>query len=813
MALLQIGCNLQGVDTKMRLCYSLIMVRLVKSLVAGNALRAMGAMLLGLAGVAVFLSVLDRVYPIGDWLVWSVLPLWGWAGLWCLASLSFGQLLLVRLLKLSGLRALESAVLSMAIGTVGFVLAMYLGGALALLTPGFAVLLPLTLLTFGGYDEYRLLLRLRQEMLESPRTVLSTAAAVFGVVCVGLIYLSIMTPNAVNYDATWYHLRIAQDYARWGRIAPFNDYNSCVPHLASILYTWGYLVPGLTGAQRWMMALHLEFTLLLWTLVGVAAGVQRLSNNYQIKGTWVAFFLFPMIFVYDSNLGGAADHVLAFFSVPILLAALHVIKTFGWGWCSLLAIVMAGAVLTKYQAVYIIAPVVTVVSIAWLGAWIRLVLPNFGLAGAHGIHKLKWAPVVVIGVGTLCVSPHFLKNALFYGNPIYPFMQDVFTSSSPRVPHATAYVQSIFVDPSWIPVGTFWEKLKHAFELFFTFSFKPHYSCINYVPTFGSLFTLLLPGLALLRRRNAIGLAAAVATGSLLIWGITYNVDRNLQTFMPILVCVTGALLVGLWHLGWLARVGLVPLVALQLIWGADAPFLPANGSYCSGSDRFMSSLAFIRSGYEGHAKSRFDSYFSGQVAIGKSLPENAKLLVHEAHLSLGVNRDILFDTVGFQGLIAYDDLHSARELFDYYRSLGITHIWDGPGHGEATRQEAALYYLFLTRYCQATNNRGGRIFAMPSDAPPVEASYQALTLGVHGYADGLYPIERLNAPERLPERLRQYSAPAEPLTPANTSRLLGMAAVVLDGTPAYSDIKSELTNTFDRIQTADGVTVYGRRR
>jgi len=188
-------------------------------------------------------------------------------------------------------------------------------------------------------------------------------------------------------------------------------------------------------------------------------------------------------------------------------------------------------------------------------------------------------------------------------------------------------------------------------------------------------------------------------------------------------------------------------------------------------------------------------------------------VLVHEAHLSLGVDRDVLFDTTGFQGLIAYDGVRSPRELFDYYRSLGITHIWDGSGHGEGTRQEAALYYLFLTRYCQTMNNRGGRVFAMPSAAPPVEAPYQALCLGVHGYADGLYPIERLNAPEHLPERLRQYGAPAQPLTSTNASTLLGMSAVVLEGMPGNADLKTELTNAFERIQTADGVTHYARRR
>jgi len=165
--------------------------------------------------------------------------------------------------------------------------------------------------------------RLWHRLSSSRRGLLPTAVSAFGILCVGVIYLGLLSPESVNYDATWYHLRIAQDYARWGRIRPFYDYSAIVPQLASIVHTWGYLVPGLDGAPRWMMALHIEFALFLWTLVGVAAGIQRLIGDFTLPATWASFFLFPIIFVYDSNIGGAADHVSAFFAMPVVLATLR----------------------------------------------------------------------------------------------------------------------------------------------------------------------------------------------------------------------------------------------------------------------------------------------------------------------------------------------------------------------------------------------------------------------------------------------------------------------------------------------------------
>ncbi|HJX54711.1 MAG TPA: hypothetical protein VJ801_18230 [Polyangia bacterium] len=766
------------------------------------------ALLLCLAGTAVFAVAMNRVFPIHDWLAWTLAQIWGWVFLFSLSTFCFGRFVMVRVLRLDQLPVLESAVFSAAIGTVGFTLAMYLAGALALYDRAFAIALPLVFVAIGARDGFHLGLQLARSLRLRRHSLLSTAASSLGVLCLGLIYLGLLSPDAVNYDSSWYHLRIAQDYARWGRIGPIFDYNAIFPHLASILHTWGYLVPGLDGAPRWMMALHMEFALFLWTLVGVAAGVQRLTGDFTLKATWVSFFLFPIIFVYDNNIGGSADHVLAFFAVPVVLATLQLQNGFTKGRCALLAIAFAGASLTKYQAVYLAGPVALIAIVLWIRDWIR------SAPGAHGAsltisrRELLWAPAILVGVCLVLVAPHLLKNYLFYRNPVYPFLLQVFTNSTPTVPNATVLVNNVLVDPGWVPTGSFFARLWHALGLFFTFSFKPHYSFSKDVPAFGSLFTLLLPTLLLVPARRAIALAALIATGALLAWGMTYNVDRNLQTFMPILVCVTGALLVKLWRLGWLARIGLVPLVALQIVWGADAPFY-------GGRDRIDSAIGLIRSTFDGRAKSRFEGYRSSFVAVGKSLPHDAKVLLHGSHVNLGIDRDTLQDMAGFQGLISYHKVRSPRELFDYYRSLGITHtigtqfIWD------SSRQEEILYDLLLRRYGVPAGVFGGiSVTAMPEHPPPVETPYHVLCLGLDGYADGLYPIDALNVNEHLAAQFRHYPTPERPVQGNNASELLRAADVaVVRNLRGDSELASTLAAAFEQIPTHGDATVYARRR
>lgn len=776
------------------------------------------AVVVCLLGARHYLAVVGTIYPLDQWLIWSLAKLWAWMAVLSVSCVCLGHVILERLLKLE-LEPLEALVQSMVIGLVAFVMCMYVGGALHFYGPVFAVLLPASMVVAGGRSARRLLGRLlvdwREPMPSSPFVWLVSGLGVF---CVGLAYLGVMTPDALNYDSTWSHLVIAQDYARHGRIVKFwGNYNMGVPHLASIVQTWSFTVPGLERpALRWMMALHNEFGLFCWTLVGVAAGVRKLMSAPKLRGSWAGFFLFPIIFVYDNNLGGAADHVAAFFAVPLLLAACEVWDRMSPRAAALLAIPAAGALLTKYQALYLFVPLALILSVRWLVLAWRLRRGRLTPQDP----PLDWrqlirTPLVLAGLAALLVSPHFIKNAIFYHNPLYPFAQDVFKHSSPSSPNAGPLLRYIFTDDTWRPKGTAFEKLVNACELLFSFSFKPHYSFTREVPAFGSLFTLLLPTLLVLRGTLRVWLGALLALGALLLWGYTYTVDRNLQIFMPIMVCVTVALLLKVWQLGWLARVGLVPLVLVQLAWGGDALFYAA-------SDRIQSSITLIRSGYDGNAKRRFDGYRSAFLAVSEALPKDARVLLHSSHVTLGIDREVVMDWDAFQGFISYDELRSVRELYDYLRARGITHLLLEPrARGAPTKQEEVLFHDLLSQYAEPLGSYGSfRLFRFPTRPPPASPPYRVVTIGLRGYADGVYPIQRLSTHEYLPAAQQRFAAPEQPLPalPEARAALLESVDAVLVATRSTLD-KAEnavLAGHFTQVIRYEGyfgVYVKGKGR
>lgn len=720
-------------------------------------------------GCIIYARVVDHTYAIRHWLLWDVAKIWSYVALWNVACASFGQLVLVRGLGVRGLAPLASAVLSMTVGVVAFTLAMYIAGALEWYTGTFAIVLPLLMAACSATHGVRLGRQLWSELTEARRpTLLSFVLHAAGVVCVGIVYLGVFSPDALNYDSGWSHMVVAQDYARAGRIVPFPaDYNKNVPQLASLIYTWCYLLPGLPLAPRWMLALHSEFSLFLWTLASVAALIRAVFSQAG-RGTWISFFLFPIIFVYDNNLGGAADHVCGFFSGPIALATLLAVETFSRGRVALLAICCAGALLTKYQAVFAIAPA----GLVFAGCWLWQLAKHRGDPATRAptlpLRDLAWAPAILAGLGLALFAPHMLRQLIFHHNPLYPLLQDSI-ASTPTVPNAAFLLSNALADPLYQPAGSLWNKLVHAVKLLFTFSFVPHYSFSRDWPAFGSLFTLLLPALVFVPERRRLSLLAAHAVGAVLAWALVYHIDRNLQVVMPILVAVTGALVAQIWRMGWPARAGLVPLLALQIAWGSDALFY-------SQWSRIDDAMYLIRSGHEGRGRRRYRQYRSTFIDMGKAVPPNARMLLHASHLTLGMNRDVWLDGAGFQGRFSYDHLRTARELYDYLREAGIEYlVWEPQGRIAPSRQEDVLWSSLAEGYAERIGDYGGhRLARMPSEPPPATSPYLVATLGLHGYADGLYPIEALDTLEFLPRKLQRFARPSEPM-PATTPERLAL--------------------------------------
>jgi hypothetical protein len=755
------------------------------------------------AAVVSYLVFVDGVYPIRTWLAWPVLTLWGSIAILHLSCLAFGSFVLERFLRADDRPPLETLVLSMAVGVVGWVLAMYVAGALGLYQRPLVFTLPALFLTLGGRALAASVRRLRDAAARlAPASPTAIAAMAFGVLGAGLVYLQLFSPDAVNYDASWCHLTVAQDYAREGRIVAFpGDYAENVPQLTPIFHLWGFLLPGLNQPLRWMFALHNEFALFLWTLAGVAAATASIvdGEGRTPRGLWAAFFLFPGIFVYDSNIGGAADHVLAFFAVPLFLAALRLARAPSPRRAILWGAVGAGALLTKYQAVYLLVPSAALVAAWWIVALVR------AAATSRRAHARDCGRAIAAAAAALCLvsAPHFLRNLIFYRNPVYPFMQDVFTGSTPRFSDGQYLLKHIFTDVNWQPKGSLFEKLTGALVLFATFSFKPHYywEFHHNVPSFGSLFTLLLPIVPFLGRQPRLWDAIVCAAGGVFLWAMTFLVDRNLQIFLPLLVVSTGGIIVLAWRRGGAARAGVGLLVALQVVWGADAMFY-------SGYDRMTSSMSLIRTGFTGSAKTRFSGYRTAYVELGASLPRRAVVLLHASHIHLGINRQVLLDWAGFQGIIDYRRFRTPRELHDFLKQIGVTHVVREAGQrAGSTKQEDVLLAIYLSRYATPVGNFGGlEVFALPADPPRVEPHLRVVALGVAGYRDGVYRIDQLGAQEGLLDVPPSYPLPEVPW-PAEPERWPGLldqgSAVLVGGGAVAPALMNGIESRFHRARVS----------
>ena len=812
----------------------------------GPVLRRVRMALLFLVSVGATVgygAFLGRTYPVKEWLFWKVGMLWGWGLFLSLACVSFGHLVLSRALKVTGLPTLETVVNSAALGVLGFVFGLYLGGAAHLFNPIFAVALPAVMLASGARPlvafvrerraEWAALPRAgeregeaRSPIADSLRSALGGLAVAFGVACVVFVYLGIFTPETINFDASWVHVPIAVDYARAGRLIAFPaDYARCVPHLKSMVDTWAFLVPGLTlpgkdPQLRWMMLLHLEFFFFLWTLAGVAAAIRWLlevpgeSDSRTPRGAWAALFLSPAIFVYDNNLGGAADHYLAFFVIPFFLAAMRAMDRFDRRYLLLAGAFAGGALLTKYQAVYIIVGVGLPASAKWLILAFKLLLRSWRARRARRASvspaaapapvpvsdlptwRELWTAALAFAAALAVVSsPHFLKNLVFYRNPVYPFAQDFFKSSSPTVPQASFLFEWLFKDYRWRPHGTLIQNLIEAVKLCYTFSFDPHYSFTKNVPNTGSLFTLTLPLILFLRAPRRLWLGAFAGFGCLFMWAMTFRVDRHLQTIMPLLMATTGAVLVRTWEMGWAARAGLLPLVGLQLVWGGDAMVYSSHS-------RVKGAIDMIRSGYDGGRDNRFN-FRADFREIGKYLPPNARLLMHTYRPNLGIEREVLMDWAGQQGLFSYEPLRSPRDVHAMWRAQGLTHLLHLPSRESPSRQEDVLFHDYLVHYTTIHKRFGGyEIVDIPGEAPPPPSRpYRVLVVGLNGYKDGLYPVEALKTYEGVPKHLLRWAAPEKPLSKdvtVATTLVDDAEAVLLGAKPALdATVKQQIETLF----------------
>ncbi len=747
--------------------------------------RGIGMALVLAGGTALFLMQMNEHYPIGQWLFFRYAAYWLCCGLFALSSLSAGHALLVRVLKRT-LPLPEHLTLAFALGVLSFALGWFVLGLLHGYSSVMFFLWPAALLAAGARSSWRFWRRLRRHGRATSRERTGFARAFelclfgLGVISLLLLYAPILTPNNVAYDSRWYHLAIAERWAMTGGISRFQEgwFPGSTPHLASYLYSWAFSIPKQALFDQVVLAAHVEFTLFLATLAGIPSLVRRLVRGPgRARMSWVALFAFPGIFLYDSSLLGAADHVAAFFAVPIFLTLLRVWHELDLRWCTLIGLMLAGPLLTKYTAVgLVILPSVAV-------AFRALVLLVRALRKQGGTVQAPLFALGVVFVTTLAAtSPHWLLNVVYYGNPVYPFASAWFPSR-PWTPD-TADRFWAFTGPEWSAERS-WRGVLATLKAVATYSFIPNDwpAFHRNLPVFGSLFTLTVPCLLFLKRPWRTVSLYACGHVAILAWYWIFHQDRYLQAFLPWMAAGVAAVAISAWRLGLASRVAVLLLGSAQLVWGGDVPFIPGHAML--GGTPLTAVIQLVSSGYRGAVSERFDD-FGDFGRVRKLVKRSAIVLVHEEHIQLGLGVATVSDWGPWQGGVSYGQAPAPFEMYDLYRRLGVTHLFWAPQLSRATDSFAGdlAFHLFAHRYASNVTNLGGGhlLGEVPATRPPpAEFHDRVLILDCNGnsYAAGLYRFRDLKV--TVLSSPRPQSDFPHPLEPVSKKTDLSMYASQVD--------------------------------
>jgi hypothetical protein len=449
---------------------------------------------------------------------------------------------------------------------------------------------------------------------------------------------------------------------------------------------------------------------------------------------------------------------------------------------------VAGAALTKYQALFAIVP--TALLLIGLGIKYRRMQP-------------LWVFGTVVLVATM---PHWIKNWIFYHDPLYPFLHR-YLPSTPYHPGAEALAKEVFWPGQFDNSGDLKAQLLAVAKALLTFSFVPNdWGFHGDRPEFGSLLTLLLPVLLVVRapRRlwvTVVGVHIGIAT-----WYAVNHQDRFLQCLVPAMASVVAATLWLAWKRGTVVRIAVSGLVVMQVIWGLDAAFIP--GHTMIGESPLHELGSYLAAGYNGKYQERLQ--LPGSYAFFAShLPKGAKLLLHRLNTRLGLGAAAVNDEPGLQGGIDYVLLDTPAASAELLRQYGVTHAtWfaERPSMSPSIVAREAVFTRVASQYFspnfRINEYRFGEFRAQPMNANEARLPTKIAWLDCHGEVPiGIY------SPHGLVKRQRERAF-VSALTPETVRELLAPANVVVLSKGCESEQR-----TFDSVK-ADFIAteVYGDR-
>jgi hypothetical protein len=473
------------------------------------------------------------------------------------------------------------------------------------------------------------------------------ASIVLGAVLLGVLALicALAPPSGSDWDGLSYHLAVPKIYLAHHAIhfIPFTSHSN-FPFLTEMLYTVG-LAFGSTGVAKLF-----HFAMYIGTGLGILSLGRRHLTPLAGKAGALIFLSAPVVF---SEAGLAyADITMGFYILLATYAILNWEETRSRRWLTASAILCGFALGTK---------VLVAIPIVILCAWV-LIVESRECGWRRGM-QLSF----LLGLGAIVVgSPWYIKSWIYTGNPVYPFMYNVFGGKLWTAQLAADYNR----EQTSFGMG------KGLFQLFMLpwnlvangirFFNLPDAKHPNFFAMVGPSFVGLIPVAFLAGRLNkALIRISIMAVIFFVACFFLMQHSRYLIAVLPLFSLMAG---VGVeaanrkFSFGKYVANGFVAFTVLLTIFFGFIIMGSVSGT-----------LTGVTTAEE-YLSDSLDVY-DAESFINSELPQNARVVLFDETRGFYLNREYIWGNPQHHAMIPWSTFHNGAEMVDWFAKNGYTHF------------------------------------------------------------------------------------------------------------------------------------------
>ncbi|MCL6519317.1 MAG: glycosyltransferase family 39 protein [Armatimonadetes bacterium] len=601
-----------------------------------------------------------------------------------LIAISFGRMLLKHL----GIKAsddLECSIFATGLG-LGVLAYLVLAVGLANILYAWVLVTLLLILAVASIKEMGAFIRIIYNQLRMSGKKISALYVLILIAVVlmgGFVLISALAPPAFSdWDGLAYHLAVPKMYLKAHKIyyIPFISHSN-FPFLIEMLYTIGLALGDIGVAKLFHFAMYIT----------TAVGIFSLGRKYinSVAGfVGVLVFMSVPLCIWEAGIA-YSDLSTALY---VLLATYCVVNweaKFERGWLILGGIMGGFALGTK---------VLAVVPVLALCLWVFV-----SACRMKGISEGIKSASILGAVLLLIAAPWYIKTFIYTGNPVYPFLYNIFGGKYWSAEAAQSYRQAQLefgmgrglLDFVLLP----WNITMHGSKFY-------DKGAPVLLGIIGPAFLGILGVQVFQRNISKVAIKLQLVAGAFIIaWFFLMQSARYMMGILPLLSIAVGAA-VAKANTDWKITRHIVNMFVAGCILVGLYP-AAVMGYWCG-------PVVFGLEPFEEYLSRSLDVY-DAENFINTSTPRNSKIILYDEVRGFYLDRTYIWGNPGHHEMIPYRTFKTGDQLVDWLRSQGFTHAlinWRFSSLGsKASYQKLILQAIGSGRLAEAFSSNGVSVY------------------------------------------------------------------------------------------------------